>query len=187
MSFAFIVEKLAAFFAGPIGRWIVVAALGAAALFAGGVYERSIGYREGLKAGDQRVAEQAKANAQAIIALNAKYRGEEAAHKADVERLNAEHSKDLTDARMQANEAVAAARAGRIRLSIPATPASPDDCHLSGAGADSPGAPEPRRTELPAETSANLLATGADADEVVRKLNWCEDLLVADRKLKGTQ
>lgn len=182
-----VLEKIVAFFAGPIGRWIVVVALIAAALFAGGVYERDLGYREGLNEGQKQLAEQAKANARAVIALDQKNRSEEAAHKADVERINAEHAVDLADARKQADDDVAAARAGRIRLSIPSAPRSTDNCVVSGAGTNPARAPDPSRTELPAETSANLLATGSDADEVVRKLNWCEDLLVADRKLKGTQ
>lgn len=180
------IAAIEAFFGTKLGRWIVVAALVASALFAGGVYERSIGYREGLRVGDQRVAEQAKANAQAVIALNMKYRGEEAAHKADVERINAEHAIDLADAEKQAQDAVDAARAGRIRLSIPA-PRSADNCHVSGAGTDPARTPEAPRTELPTEIAATLLGTGKEADEVVRKLNWCEDLLEADRKLKGTQ
>lgn len=177
-----ILEKLAAFFAGPIGRWIVVAALVAAALFAGGVYERSVGYREGLDVGAKQLAEQAKANAAAVVALDTKYRNEEAAHKKDVDEIGARYETKLADAQRQRDADVVAARAGTLSLSIPST-CHADNGVVPGAGASGPASHAEARIELPREVTAGLYGIADDADEIVHQLDACQAIVEADRKL----
>lgn len=179
---------IAAFFAGPIGRWLVIAALVVAALFAGGAYERSVGYREGLDVGAKQLAEQAKANAVAVVALNTKYRNEEAAHKADVDQIGAQYAVDLAESKKQAADDVAAARRGALRLSIPAVSCNAHGSVVPDAGAGGSAGDAEARTELPNEITASLYAIADDANEVVRQLDACQAIVEADRKLtpKGT-
>ena len=177
-----ILAKLAAFFAGPIGRWIVVAALISAALFAGGVYERDIGYREGLDVGAKQLEAQAKANASAVIALNAKNRKQEQDQQKDLAQDGAEYQKQIDIAHQIRDRDVAAARAGAIKLWIATHPGSSGDGSAPKAST-APGVGDGEtRAELPPAVTSDLLALADDADAVVRQLTACQTIVETYQK-----
>lgn len=176
-----------AFFAGPIGRWLVVAALLASMAFAAGVHERNIGYKEGLDVSEKRLADQAKANAAAVSALDAKYRKSEQDHKAALAAVGATYEKNLAAAKTRRDRDMADARSGSLRLSIPASCAGADGSATSAAGAAPGGGNGPARTELPREVTANLLALANDADDLARQLAACQQVIQSDRSIPPTK
>lgn len=80
-----------AFFAGPIGRWLVMLALAAAAAATFGIHERSIGYREAVDA----YAERDRKLEEAYLAVMAKRQAAFAALQTQVTQLTAKHELEL--------------------------------------------------------------------------------------------
>ena len=178
-----------AFFAGPIGRWIVVAALMASAAFAAAVHERNIGYEKGMAVGQKILEEQRKANVAAVTALDLKYRNSERDHKADLDRIGADHAKEMARADARRQRDIADARSGALRLSIPSS-CNPDGSSPAQAGGPAAGGDGQARTELPSEVTASLFALADDADAVVSQLSACQAVIISDRQsfppVKGT-
>lgn len=178
------IAAIEAFFGTTLGRWLVVGALVAAALFAGGVYERDIGYREGLNVGAKQLAEQAKANADAVIALNARYRADEAKQRDQMVQLGIDYANSLKQSEEQASQDVAAAKSGALKLRIPA------HCPTASSVVSSPPAPStgsngPETVELPGEVTSRLYSLADDADTIVAQLSACQTVITS--YLKGTQ
>lgn len=173
---------LLAFFETRLGQYVLMAIVAISAAVAFGAYERSIGFREGIEVGAQREIDQSKANANAVIALDAKNRKDEKSHQDQVDAIGVQHDAEINGVKDQAARDVAAARAGAIKLSVPST------CNAdrsAAAKATDSGAGEVAtvpRTELPTEVTANLLKLANDADQVVSDLNECRKILTSERK-----
>ena len=174
-----ILSAVLGFFNTPLGKYVAIAALVLSALFAAAVHQRGIGYEKGLAVGEKMLAEQAKANAAAVIALNRKYRAIEEANKREIDAIGASHAEKIKALQAQRDRDVRAARDGSIVLSIPSTCGGSSS---SETGTSSAGSHAEARTELPRETTANLLSLANDADEVVNQLTACQAILTADRK-----
>jgi hypothetical protein len=176
---------VAAFFAGPIGRWLVVAALVASALFAGGLYERNV---QKQKDDDKYFAErkaQEEVNLKAVNALNAKYRQQEKDNAAALAATGVEYEKNLKIAQGIRDRDVAAAKSGALRLSVAAHCGNAGD-GSAPASAGTPGVGNGEaRTELPQSVTGDLLALADDADATVVQLTACQTVI--QNYLKGTQ
>ncbi len=166
-----------AFFAGPIGRWIVVAALVASALFAGGAYERSVGYKEGIDVGAKELQAQAKANAKAVVALDQKYRKQEQTQAAELAAQGVEYEKNLKVAQDIRDRDVANARSGALKLRIPSNCRSADAGKLPDTPSPSSGGNDSATIELPATVTGRLYALADDADSVVNQLSACQTVI----------
>jgi len=136
----------------------------------------------------ERAAWQERENTE-LVTANAKILELEEAKRAEEQNLaqaiadiSTKYEGEKSDAAKQKARDIAAARAGVLRLRINAT--------CEGApGSDSgqaPAAPGERDaaagTELPAEITGRLYALADDADEVVRQLTACQEVVRADRK-----
>lgn len=135
----------------------------------------------------ERVTWQARENTE-LQAANAKIfeleeaaRAAEAAHTTELDKIAQRHQREIADAEVQKEADVAAARAGRIVLRIPAPCKDPNGGEGTAATA-APGVGDGGATaELPREITANLYALADDADKVVRQLAECQAVVVEDR------
>ena len=121
-----------------------------------------------------------KANAD-IKRLEEAARATEQAHTAALGKIAEDHQKEITDAAAQKERDVAAARAGRIVLRIPAACPRPN-----GGGAPKVAAAPSlgdggATAELPRQVVADLLSLADDADAVTRQLGECQAVVRADR------
>jgi|GEM_PF-3747199 len=166
-----------AFFAGPIGRWVIVGALIVSSYLAGNLKGHNAGYKEGIDVGAQHEIAQAKENAKAVIALDAKNRKLEQDHAMELAKLGAQYAQNLKTAKARHDADVAAARAGAIRLSIPSGCADANGGAAGAAAGPAPGGDGQARTDLPGEITADLLTLANDADEVVGQLSACQGVI----------
>lgn len=121
-------------------------------------------------------------------------RDKEAAERKSLEAVTAastNYQKGLTDGKKTVDAAVARARAG-FRLRDPGRTAGPAECPAdrgAPAGAAPAGRDGAAGTELPgtasvvlsAEASEFLIRLAGEADDVVRQLNACQGVIMADR------
>jgi len=172
-----------AFFVGPIGRWLVVTALVASAVFAAGVHERNIGWNERDAQAKLEDAQRQKVEADAIAKEHAKRLAEEAEAAKQQARLKQDFEKEMADAKTQHDKDVAAARAGSLVLRLPSTGSGSLRVPDSAVSGDT----QTQGSQLPPEVTANLFGLADDADALVKDDNYCWSIVAADRKKNGTQ
>ena len=171
-----------AFFATPLGRWVVIAALVAMALFTGAIYERNVQHQKDLADFDKERQAQTMANLKAVGLLDAKYRKKEQDDKVEKEKIGADYEKKLADKDAQRARDVASARAGSLRLSIPSNCPHADGSSPAQTSGLASSGDDPTRTYLPQQVTSDLFALADDADAVVAQLTACQAVIVSDRQ-----
>lgn len=124
--------------------------------------------------------ELAEANGK-ILQLEEGARLAERRKAAEFAEIDQRHTQEIQNAHRQKELDIAAARAGRVILRIPATcedPGERDPRDLATAPGVGHGA---STAELPREVAADLLGLADDADEVVLQLTACQSVVRADR------
>lgn len=177
------IQAVIAFFATPLGRWVVITALVAMALFTGAIYERNVQHQKDLADFDKERQAQTLANLKAVGLLDAKYRKKEQDDKVEKEKIGADYEKKLADKDAQRARDVASARAGSLRLSIPSNCPHADGSSATQTSGPAANGDDPARTYLPAETSASLIALADDADAIVLQLGACQAVILSDRQI----
>ena len=174
---------LLAFFAGPIGRWLVIGALLASSLFAFGLYERDIQYKKDEAGYTKERQLQAEANAAAVKALDAKYRKVEKDGQDALNTLGANYEKDISALNAIRDRDVANAKSGALRLSINARCPSPNVGSVPGA-APSPSLGDGPTTQIdvPRPVVERLYRLADSADEISARLTTCQAILTEERK-----
>ena len=152
---ASVISALLTFAAGPIGRWVVIGLLVAAAVAAAGLLAYNAGY---AKHEAETTAEVAEANQGA--------RDAERVASDRMAKVATEHRKVVSDAQTQIDRLRADVRSGARRLSV--VTAGLSACPDSGAAG---GIVAEARTELAAETADALVAIAADGDAAIRQSN----------------
>ena len=173
---------LLAFFAGPIGRWLVIGALLASSLFAFGLYERDIQYKKDEAGYTKERQLQAEANAAAVKALDAKYRKVEKDGQDALNTLGANYEKDISALNAIRDRDVANAKSGALRLSINARCPSPNVGSVPGAAPSPSLGDGETRVELSSADASTILAIADDADAIVSQLTTCQAILTEERK-----
>lgn len=159
--------------------WLIAGSLGAVI----------VAFFLGIKTGERmeradwerrEIAELTAANDK-IVKLTAQYREIEARHAADLARVATNYQEKLDATRKQTAKLVADARAGALRLRDPA--AREGTCGGAAAEAVAPAGRRDgeARGELSGEASAFLLALTGEADEVVKQLDACQQVVMKDR------
>lgn len=147
---------LLSFVAGPIGRWVVIGLLVAAAVTAAGMRAYNAGY-------DAHEAETSAATAEA----NQRARAAERAASARVSSIETTHHQESENARIETDRLRADVRSGARRLSIPAAtgvPGCPSAAPAGRTGAEA-------RADIDTATADALIAIAADGDAAIRRSN----------------
>jgi hypothetical protein len=149
------IAGLLSFIGGPIGRWVVVGLIVAAAVAAAGMRAYNAGYAK-------HEAETSTATAEA----NQRARMAERVATERMSKVATDHRKVVTDAQAQIDRLRADVRSGTRRLSvaIAGIPACAGSAPAGGAGAET-------RTELAPDTADALVAIAADGDSAIRQSN----------------
>lgn len=148
-------SALLGFVGGPLGRWVVIGLLVAAAVAAAGMRAYNAGY---AKHEAETSAATAEANQRARIA--------ERKASERMAKVATDHRKVVTDAQSQIDRLRADVRSGARRLSV-AIAGIPACADPSPAG----GTVRETRTELAATTADALVAIAADGDNAIRQAN----------------
>lgn len=143
------------FLAGPIGRWLVIAVLVAAAVATAGIKGYNAGY---AKHEAETSAEVAEANQRARTAER------EAVSR--MAKLAADHHQEKTHAQIEIDRLRADLRSGARRLSIAVAgvPACTDPGAAAGPGTEA-------RAELDPAAAESLVAITSDGDAAIRQAN----------------
>lgn len=145
---------LIAFFAGPIGRWVVIGLLVSAAVAAAGMRAYNAGYAK----------HEAETTA-AIAEANQRARKAESVAAERMAQLVADHTKDNINAKQKIDRLRIDLRNGTRRLSVLASvPTCSDTAASGGPGAET-------RTELDPATADALVAITAAGDNAIRQSN----------------
>lgn len=146
---------LLGFFVGPIGRWVVIGLLVAAAVAAAGMRAYNAGYAK-------HEAETSTATAEA----NQRARTAERAASARLAKVATDHQKEVTDAQAQIDRLRGDVRRGARRLSVFTAGLSgcADPAAAGRAGAEA-------RADLDPATADALVAIAADGDAGIRQAN----------------
>lgn len=168
-----------AFLAGPLGRWLVVALVMAAAI--GGAWWR--GHASGLESG--RAAVQARWDAEMLkqqdAALQAQAAAREQEHSmaASLAAVADHYAKENARAKIETADLRRRLADGSLRLTVPAAcpGGGPAAAPAGGAG----GGDGRTAGELPGALAEALSAIGADADQVALQLEACQAILRAER------
>ena len=164
-------------------------AIAIVAAVSGGIY---FIYSKGYSAGKaETVSAYAKRDNEALAKaladverLQNEARALEAKHAQAQSAISENYEKELQNAQTQKDRDIAAARAGRLVLRIPATCPPASDSSQAGSAPAGPSGRDDRATsELSREISANLLSLANDADQVALQLKACQDIVRADRAL----
>ena len=120
-----------------------------------------------------------------IVAKDEAYRLEEQQHAEDIAALDAKRQQETNDAKIKTDQLVGAARAGSLRLRDPGAQRCPSGRNpaaktATGAGQhhDAPGA------NLSATAAEFLLGLTGEADDTVRQLNACQQVVQSDRSAR---
>jgi len=182
-----ILEKLAAFLLGPVGRWLVVAALVTAAVFAAGWHERNVGWNERDVQAKQETKDLnqswVKAEQAAITKAQADARAEEERHRKDLAAIQAQREKDAQDAKVKHDKDVAAARSGALKLRDTAATCSSGPDVSSAAGG---GNPATQIATLSDGFTALLIGNADEADALVADDNACWQIVASHQKVFST-
>jgi len=163
------VSALIAFFAGPIGRWIVIGLVVATAATTAYLWAYNAGY--------------AKHKAETVAAIaEANQRAREAERDA-AERLAkvvTDNRKVVTDAQAEITRLRASVRDGTRRLSVrvASVPGCPGATPTAGVGSEA-------RAELDPATADDLVAIAADGDAAIRQSNALIDAYAIARETCG--
>jgi hypothetical protein len=116
-----------------------------------------------------------------ILSLEEARRAEEQLHAQQVADISTKFEKEKADAAAQKARDIAAARAGRLVLRVPAacesTGGGDSGKAAAGAGEHNGGA----TTELPRTITANLFELADDCDAVARQLGAAQGVIRSDR------
>ena len=148
-------NALLGFVAGPIGRWVVIGLLVAAAVTAAGMKAYNAGYS----------AHEAETST-AIAEANQRARTAERAASERMAKVVTDHRKVVSDAQSQIDLLRTDVRSGARRLSI--LTAGLSVC-ADPAAAGRPGGET--RTDLDPATADTLVAIAADGDAAIRQAN----------------
>lgn len=165
--------------------WLIVAALlaWAASLWGFGAWRAEVG------ATGERVKWQARENVELKAAKDAiKKLGEDArrienARVDEMTILAINYAKGFQDAEARRLRDIDDARAGALRLRIPASA-----CQGTGGspaaetGPTASGGNGPQTVELPAKVTEDLLTLANDADIVANQLRACQEIIINDRR-----
>jgi len=148
-------SALLGYVAGPIGRWVVIGLLVAAAVTAAGMRAYNAGY-------GKHEAETSTATAEA----NQRARTAERAASARLAKVATDHRKVVTDAQAQIDILRTDVRRGARRLSILTAGLSgcPGAAPASRSGGET-------RADLDPATADTLVAIAADGDAAIRQAN----------------
>ncbi len=146
---------LLGFVAGPVGRWVVIGLLVAAAVAAAGMRAYNAGY---AKHESETSAATAEANQRARIA--------ERAASARMMALATTHQKEIEHARTETDRLRADVRSGARRLSVVTAglSACPGAAPAGGTGRET-------RTDLDPATADALVAIAGAGDDAIRQSN----------------
>ena len=149
------ISGLLAFAAGPIGRWVVIGLLVAAAVAAAGMRAYNAGY-------SAHEAETSTATAEA----NQRARAAERAASARMAKVATDHRKVVSDAQAQIDLLRTDVRRGARRLSILTAGLSvcPGAAAAGRSGAET-------RADIDPATADALVAIAADGDAAIRQAN----------------
>jgi len=149
------ISGLLAFVAGPIGRWVVIGLLVAAAVTAAGMRAYNAGYS----------AHEAETSTETAEA-NQRARTAERAASGRMAKVATDHRKVVTDAQAQIDRLRGDVRSGARRLSVLTAGLSvcPGAAPAGRAGAEA-------RTDLDPATADALVAIAADGDAGIRQAN----------------
>jgi hypothetical protein len=144
-------------------------------------YERGLA-EERTKWESREAEELAAANA-LIEKLQREAREREQRHAAELADVSRRYQENLRNVEKARDAHIAALRAGALKLRDPEAPA----CEGAGGGgvpeapAGAPGRDGPQGGELSAAASEFLLRLTAEADEVARQLQACQEIVRRDR------
>ncbi|HEX7116256.1 MAG TPA: lysis system i-spanin subunit Rz [Steroidobacter sp.] len=144
-------------------------------------YERGVS-EERAKWVARESEELAAANA-LIEKLQREARAAEQAHAKELAAISKRYQENLRNVEKARDAHIAALRAGALRLRDPEAPACESACGggVSEASAAAGGRNGPAGGELSAEASEFLLRLTAEADEVARQLQACQEIIRSDR------
>lgn len=150
------ISGLLSFAAGPIGRWVVIGLLVAAAVAAAGMRAYNAGYAR----------HEAETSA-AVAEANSKARAAERAASERMAKVVSDHAKEATLAKMETVRLRADLRRGARRLSVPTADG------VSGCEDSSPPARTgaEARSELAGSVAEALVSIAADGDDAIRQSN----------------
>lgn len=161
----------------------------AAGIATGAIYLHHAGYKAGAASVQTRWDAQklvdANAYAQTLEKVDAQHRQQQAQWEQQLAAASTQYQEDKHNVEKQRDAAIAALRAGTLRLRDPgATPtvavggsAVPNTAASAGGRAAGGGA------ELSRASSEFLLGIAADADEIVQRLTACQAVVRADRAI----
>lgn len=118
-----------------------------------------------------------------IFELEQSARAAEARHRFDLSKIADEYEREKTNAGAQKKRDIADARAGVIKLRIPAVCEKSGGSALPGTSSSAGLGDGGATSELPGEIAADLLELANDADAVVKQLRSCQEIVRADRKV----
>ena len=145
---------LITFFAGPIGRWVVIGLLVSAAVAAAGMRAYNSGYAK----------HEAETTA-AIAEANQRARKAESVAAERMAQLVADHTKDNINAKQKIDRLRIDLRNGTRRLSVLASvPTCSDTAVAAGAGAET-------RADIDPKTADAIVSIVADGDDAIRQSN----------------
>lgn len=163
--------------------WIIVGFLGTLIAVGAGGYVK--GHSDGVT--KEHAAALARDNDE-LVAANASIRrleeaarATEQAHATALAKIGEDHQKEISDAAAQKDRDIAAARAGRIILRIPAPCKGANGSAATKAPASTGVGDGGTTAELPRTITEDLLVLADDADSVVRQLAACQAVIRSDR------
>ncbi len=127
-------------------------------------------------------AELTAANAN-IKALEEKYRQQEHDAADAIAVISFKYQEDLKHVKSEKDRVIAGLRGGAFRLRVPVAATSAACGDSAPEAASAPGGRDGgARAELSVTASEFLVGLASDADEVVRQLTRCQEVIIEDRK-----
>jgi prophage endopeptidase len=117
-----------------------------------------------------------------IKALEDAYRLREQMHAVEISSIDTQYTKELQDAKTVTDALIVRARNGDLRLHDPYATANAGCGNTLPEATTSTGQRDGEtRSELPKPTTEFLLAEAGRADEVVKQLDACQQVMIEDR------
>jgi hypothetical protein len=152
-----------------------------ASLVGVGFWQNRTGHAAERVVWEQRENSELTAANAKIHDLEEQYRTEERRRAQEVADISTKYEKERTDAAAQKARDIAAARAGALRLRIPAACESPGGSDAGKAAAGAGERDGGATTQLPREITANLFGLADDCDVVARQLGAAQRVIRSDR------
>lgn len=168
---------------GTLNPWVVLAAVVGFVAAVGGayLYGDHVGTKTERAAWLDRDNKALAATNKRIIELNEAARATERKHAEDLAGVSAGYQKELQDEKAKADRVVSDLRAGNKRLRI-AVADSACGSETGGTASGSGGRDGGTRAELSGEAAEFLVGLASEADQVVRQLQACQEIVKRDRK-----